>query len=289
MFDMLKHQGAAQMVGAICVCITLIAAIPVCLIVVGADSILHAADTEMEELLQKADDLYREAVSSPDAESEILFRQAASVYLRIIREHGVKNGYLYYNTGNCHLRNRELGLAIYYYRKASNIIPQFDDLRSNTAAAMAMRIDKVHQGQMTSIWRTLFFWHFFMANSAKTILFFVFYLLFWTAVIARIYLKKPVLKVISLLSLLFSVVFFSSLAAVEITERFSRDGVLVAESFEARSGPGESYDPAFTRPLNDGCEFEMIERDGGWMQVELSSGDRCWIRDDPAIAKLVRE
>ncbi len=240
-------------------------------------------------LLRQAHDLYTGSMDAPEDEAEKMLRRSASLYGRLAVEKGIRNGYLYYNIGNCHLRLGELGTAIYYYRKAEILLPQFKDLRENLRTAEGQRRDKAPRGQLASVWRTLFFWHFLAGLRTRVFLFAGFYLAGWVALIARFRYRRPVLKVIAFLSLFFSAVFFLSVSATALTLHYSNAGVLVTDQFEARTGPGESYDPAFTGPLHDGCEFEKIGSEGGWLEVELQTGDKCWIRNDREVARLIRE
>ena len=46
-----------------------------------------------------------------------------------------------------------------------------------------------------------------------------------------------------------------------------------------RKGNAESYEPALTAPLDEGVEFELVERRGDWLLVRLSGGQEGWIPD----------
>ena len=247
-----------------------------------------AENGEEVDMLQQAHDLFAGSMDASEEKAENMLRRAASLYGRLASEKGISNGYLFYNAGNCHLRLDELGMAIYYYRKAEILLPQFEDLKENLRTAEGRRRDKAPRGQLASVWRTLFFWHFLAGLRTRVFLFAGFYLAGWVALFSRLKYRRPVLKVSASILLFFSVVFFLSAAATTLTLNYSNAGVLVADEFEARTGPGESYDPAFTRPLHDGCEFDKTGEEGGWIEVELLSGDRCWIRNDTAVARLIR-
>jgi SH3-like domain-containing protein len=61
-------------------------------------------------------------------------------------------------------------------------------------------------------------------------------------------------------------------------ERIER-GVVVRAEVVARKGNADSYDPAFTEPLKEGTEFQVVERRGAWLQIQLAGGQIGWVPD----------
>ena len=45
----------------------------------------------------------------------------------------------------------------------------------------------------------------------------------------------------------------------------------------ARKGNSDTYQPAFTQPLTEGTEFELVEQRGSWMLIRLASGEDAWV------------
>ena len=56
-----------------------------------------------------------------------------------------------------------------------------------------------------------------------------------------------------------------------------KHGVVVQAEVVARKGNAESYAPAFTEPLKEGAEFQVLERRGAWLQIQLPAGLAGWV------------
>jgi len=51
----------------------------------------------------------------------------------------------------------------------------------------------------------------------------------------------------------------------------TRHGVVTAQQTIARKGDADSFAPAFTDPLPEGTEFEVLEQRGDWLLIRLES------------------
>ena len=60
-------------------------------------------------------------------------------------------------------------------------------------------------------------------------------------------------------------------------------GVIVAKQTVVPKGNTESYEPALTAALDEGAEFELIERRGDWLWIRLSGDQEGWIPDTAAV------
>ena len=61
--------------------------------------------------------------------------------------------------------------------------------------------------------------------------------------------------------------------------RFShvKHGVVIGTEVIARKGDSESYQPAFTKPLEEGTEFLWLDQRGGWTQLRLEGTQDGWV------------
>ena len=55
------------------------------------------------------------------------------------------------------------------------------------------------------------------------------------------------------------------------------DGVILDAEVTARKGNGLIFAPAFTHPLHEGTEVLKLEERSGWVYVQLSNGQNCWL------------
>ena len=62
-----------------------------------------------------------------------------------------------------------------------------------------------------------------------------------------------------------------------------RHGVVIRDEVVARKGNAQSYEPAFTEPLSEGTEFEVVDRRGDWMLIRLAGSQEGWIEDDSVV------
>jgi hypothetical protein len=236
-----------------------------------------AAEESAETLFVRANESFQKGVNSSGPEAAAGITEAASLYEAIIREKRIRNGFIYYNLGNCYFHLGQIGKAIVNYRRAENLIPNYSDLKRNLKSARAQRLDNIQKDQIRSISRTLFFWHFLMSLHAKVIAFSVLFSLVWLLLLVRLFLDKPMLKWGVSLLLLFSLVFGGSAAIDVYRARSLRFGVIVRESTAPRKGPGESYSFSFKEGLHEGTEFRLMDQQDTWLQIALENGALCWV------------
>jgi uncharacterized protein YgiM (DUF1202 family) len=61
--------------------------------------------------------------------------------------------------------------------------------------------------------------------------------------------------------------------------RFShvKHGVVIADEVVARKGDSETYQPAFTKPLAEGTEFQVLDQRSGWTHLRLMGTQDGWV------------
>ena len=60
-------------------------------------------------------------------------------------------------------------------------------------------------------------------------------------------------------------------------------GVIVQKQTIVRKGNAESYEPALTTALEEGAEFDLVERRGDWMLIRLPGEQEGWVPDRAAV------
>ena len=241
-------------------------------------SLPTAAGAESEEsLLLKANALFQKGLDSSGSDGQEGIRQAASFYERIIEENGIRNGYLYYNLGNCYFQLGEIGKAILNYRRAERLIPSYRRLKHNLASARGRRKDNIEKAQIRSIARTIFFWHSLLSLRTRIVVFSMLFSIIWILLLVKLFSDKALVRWVLTVCIFFTLVFGAS-AALESYGRHSvRFGVIVAEETVPRKGPGESYEASFKEPLHEGIEFRLRDRQAKWFRIELDNGAQCWV------------
>lgn len=266
---------------------TAIRTLPVVLSTLILASIANAqlSEQQIRELFTEANQLFRQANESASVdpvESQDLYRRAVLRYERIVSEGDVRNGMLFYNIGNAYFRMNDIGRAILNYRRAEQYTPGDRNLARNLRTARETRQDTFEQGQSAQVMRTLLFWHYDIQPGTRSMLFGVFSLLFWGSASVRLFRRgwSPgwALGLVGAIAALFlgSLVFESTVQASQ------QAGVVVAPQVIARTGDGQSYEPAFSDPLHAGAEFVLLDARNDWNHIELPDGRQCWIPADSA-------
>ncbi len=275
------------MSAAVAILFTLLATVPV-VDDAGADidaPKAHSPRVVLEEALRN----YDRAVAMPQQRGEeavTLYRSALEGF-RSVADQGVRNGHLFYNIANTHMRLGDVGRAIVNYRRAERLAPSDNDIRRNLAYARSLREVRIDPPASTAILRTLLFWHYEVSPAVRAAAAIGAYAGFWFLMFVMLFRKRRVPALVG-----FAVVLCISTAALGASvgwEMYAgdheREGVIVARQAVLRKGNGDAYEPQINRPLPAGVEFRIIEsRDGAdgtvWRRVELPDGIDGWFRAD---------
>lgn len=241
-------------------------------------------ESELRRLLEEANGLFRQAndvaVRDPAAGRE-LYQRAVLRFERILREGGVRNGKLYYNTANAYFRAGDIGRAILNYRRAERYAPGDPNLRQNLAYARLSRPDKFDERQKTRVLKTLLFWHYDLAPPTRSLLFAITWVTLWAAAAVRLYSARIPRGVVVAAGCTAALLLGSLVIEAALANRRPA-GVILAPEVIARKGDGASYPPAFTEPLHAGAEFVLRESRNGWHYIELPDGRLAWIPAETA-------
>ena len=238
------------------------------------------SETEKKELYNQGTEFFHQATelteTDPAAAKE-LYKKALVRFKHLAEQGDVNNGKLYYNIGNIHFLLDDIGRAILNYRRAGQYIPNDPNLVKNLAYARSMRQDKLEIKDKEKILQTLFFFHYDLGTKIRLALFGIAYIFFWIFAGTKIFSRRPFTSWGLGVTLVFTVLFGSSLF-VESRESSKRgEGVILAPEVIARQGDAESYQPRFEAPLHAGAEFTLLEQRGAWWRIELPDGRSCWI------------
>jgi hypothetical protein len=246
----------------------------------GASASERLSEDELYGHLESAEQAFRRGVeldqTDPAAARE-MYERALLHYERLVRGDGVQNGRLYYNIANSYFRLGDLGRAILNYKRAALYIPQDENLEANLEYARSRRIDRIESRESDRIFKTLFFIHYDLPSRIKLAVFTVAFAFLWAMASILLFLRRPLLRALLVLSIVVSGLFLVSIAVEAVHASRSPAGVVTAREVVARKGDAETYQPSFTEPLHAGTEFEMMEERSVWRHIELGDGSRGWI------------
>jgi len=237
---------------------------------------------QANDLFQKASDI---AVSDP-AKSQMLYEESLQQYLQLSDE--IHNGKLFYNIGNIYFQLEDIGKSILYYRKAALLIPGDKNLKENLNTAREKRVDKISEQESSRIMETIFFFHYNLSSSFKSILLAISIAIVWISLSLFLLRKKfppswghNFITSTAIFSII-SLIFLGSLIIDTIEIHKHPGGVITTNEVIARKGDGEAYSPSFKAPLHSGLEFSLIRERQGWYYIKLPDKTQTWIPEKSA-------
>jgi tetratricopeptide (TPR) repeat protein len=238
------------------------------------------SESERADLFSQAKQLFRQANDASKKEPEMareLYQKSALRFERIAREGSIRNGQLFYNTGNAYFRINDIGRAILNYRKAALYTPNDINLQQNLDFARKKRKDAIEERSEAKALQIVFFWHYDFSMRLRAWVFGASFAAAWLLAACTLLVPKGYLKWLAAGAGMVAVLCLGSLIVEAANSGRDQPGVIVAESIVARKGDSESYEQSFREPLHAGTEFQVVEDRGDWFNVSLADGRECWI------------
>lgn len=207
------------------------------------------------------------------------FDQAIEAYQKISNS-GYESAELYYNIGNSYYKTHKIAKAVLYYEKALQLSPNDEDIRFNLDLANRYVVDKIEKLPIFFITNWFIsIQNMFSANNwaVLSIIFF-----FTTLVFITIYLisRKYGLKKLSFwISLLFIILFFSSLYFSYKQKQVilkNDTAIIMSPSVTIKSSPDNSGNDLFV--LHEGTKVWVLDQISDWREIKLSDGTKGWLK-----------
>lgn len=225
-----------------------------------------SVDPAMYAKFQAAQARFEQAKDPPQ------FLQAAAIYQEIL-DAGLVSGAVLYNQGNAFMRAGERGRAIACYRQAKRHRPRDPYLDANLRYALGENA----ADRAKPILETVLFWSDWISYHGKFQASLACALVTFCVSVASLFVKPQLLRRIATLAL--GVTMAVVISAGYDWYRFShlKHGVVIIDEVVARKGDSESYQPAFTKPLDEGTECQVLDQRHGWTHVRLAGGQDGWV------------
>ncbi len=199
---------------------------------------------------------------------------AAVAAFETIAASGIRNPRLYYNLGNAHLKNGDLGPAILWYERALKLAPDDPDLNFNHAYALSLATDE-RETPPASIYRILFFWRHLASPGATAVVALVFNGLFWLVMTVRFFRRKKALKGIARPLLAIALIFTATAIYNYYEAASAREGIVLPETAPVRSGLSEDATQLFV--LHAGAKVVIEGEKEGFFRIYFSDGKIGWV------------
>lgn len=230
---------------------------------------------EFEQALREFDEGQQLPAEQADR-ARRLFRSAAR-RLGNIAASGVRNGYLEYNLGNCHLQSGDVGRAVLHYRRAQLLIPRDPLLADNLALARSRCLTQIPPARRDAVMRSLFFWHYRTSEAQRAVVGAGCYVLAFGFLSARSFVRRRWLTVLAAIAAAVSLAFAGSIVTGRWFERNEPAAVVTAMDVPVYKGPGPGYQKQFEQPLQPGVECVVKEQRDRWWRIELPDGNTGWV------------
>lgn len=227
-----------------------------------------------------------EAAVAPDAwdRAEAAYRdqdyaRAAALYDSLAQS-DPQQALAWYNLGNCHYRLKNIGSAIWSYRKAQILRPSDPDIAHNVQRARALAVDQLvplRQGWLERQMRWLFerlgpLEYAGITGLTSLLLGIGIALWGWER-------RRWGLRLIALGALFGGLTGMGALFDRSWTAS-NRTGVMIAARTDVRTEPAPDAPIGFV--LHEGTEFRLVDRTDTWWALRLEDGKVGWIPRETA-------
>ena len=198
------------------------------------------------------------------------FNQASQIYQQLA-DQGFSESELLYNLGNAYYKEGELGRAILNYERAARLSPRDSDIQANLEFVQGQSIDQLEADPASPLDQWLkFSVSMFTLNEISLITLGLFWLMLGLIIIYRHTrtdtIRSRLQLVLILVALLFAINAFT-LGSRLYVEASSPQAIVVIESMDLYSGPGEDNLTEFT--LHSGTQVNLLETRGQWVRISL--------------------
>ncbi len=229
-------------------------------------------DLDSARVFQDAEKVFSQAKSPED------YLKAAAMYQEIL-DRGPVSGAVLYNQGNAFMQAGQRGRAIAAYRQARQYLGPDPFLEANLAYALG----NPPAAARRPLVEHLLFWQDWVSYPAKFQLAACGVGVAFLLAAAMLLVRRRWLKQLTLLALAVSVLLILSASYDWYRYQWKTHGVIVQRQTIVRKGNAETYEPALTAPVDEGAEFDLVERRNDWLLIRLAGGQEGWIPDKVAV------
>ena len=201
------------------------------------------------------------------------FKSAIKTYQQLL-DRGIKDATVYYNLGSAYFRDKWLGKAILYYRKAQKLSPRDNDIATNLNYSRLFVLDKIKDSPNFSSVFTDKILNWGTVNEF-TFLTFLFYLGSASLGMVTFFKREKIIRrVLAIFVVLFLILLF--FATIKISRDSGwQEAVVTSSAVEVYSGPGKEFTLQFTG--HEGLEVKIEQKKDDWYLVSLPNGARGWL------------
>ncbi|MCP4747644.1 MAG: tetratricopeptide repeat protein [Desulfobacteraceae bacterium] len=223
-----------------------------------------AADTDM---------ITRDFISSMESYKNGDYQKAVDL-LESIAARGVQNGKLYYNLGNAHLKNDNLGNAVLWYERALQKIPGDPDLRFNYEYALTLTKD-ARENTSFSPTRIFFFWKYHLSRKTVVWTAISLNLIVWLFIIVWRMTRRKGFWYAACITFLPALIFIATAFFNYYESTYLRLAIILPKQISVRSGLLDNSTELFK--LHAGAKVRVVRTLRDHLQIRYSKDKIGWI------------
>ena len=242
-------------------------------------NILGQTNSGFSETEKVPVDFFEEAVKKYDSGE---YGHAARLYENLI-DQGYKSGNIFYNLGNCYLKNSQIGQSILNYEKAKIVMPADSDLSTNLGYARSLMKQEDPFGNRNFVFKLLDKLFFKMTHTAMILIAVViYYFLAFYIIVFKIFRKKALLPNVTIMITILAI-FLISIPLKHRLWDMETGAIVLAKITDARFEPMLNALPNF--PLFEGMKVNITREYGPWCRIVRPDGRIGWVKQTD-IAKI---
>ncbi len=207
---------------------------------------------------------------------------SAEKHYREIVDSGIDSGPVYYNLGNACFKQKRLGEAIYYWEKARQKLPFDREIRENLELAGLLLVDRIEVPSDSLPLQILSRLARFLTIEQESWLIIVLFIAANAFFSIYLLAKNPRPAFRALIACIASgilfLVFAGSVTWKVYEKDFRKNGVVVEQRVDVKSGPGTENITIFT--IHEGIKVRVHKSSDGWHQISLPNGWNGWLPQD---------
>jgi tetratricopeptide (TPR) repeat protein len=225
---------------------------------------------------QAPEEIYRKANLSYENED---YEKAISLYEMLLKMDRFSPD-VFYNLGNSYFKLKKIGKAVLNYERALRLAPRDRDIKLNLKLARSMVVDKIESPDRGFILSLLLHPYDRMNINELSVASSFFYITIIALLLCALFFaeKRKTIFYIAGIAGFFLIVFTIFLVSKIHNEQFEKEGVVISEKVDVRSGPKEDYLLQFS--LHEGTQVQIVEERQDWFEIELSKDLKGWLPKD---------
>ena len=206
------------------------------------------------------------------------FAEAAAAFSKVADE-GIKNGKLFYNIGNSHLKNGDIGNAILWYERSLKLLPHDPDLKFNYEYAQSLTRDEKGDKELPLV-RILFFWKYLLSQTRIQWAAIIFNLIFWVLMTVQVLRRKKRFRTLGHVMLTLGLIFTLTAVYNDYETDFNKEAVILPARVSIRSGLTDDATELFV--LHAGAKVKIDKEKDDYIRISFSEGKIGWIKKSDA-------